>query len=230
MPYSKITKNIFAVGGSTLSNSGDAISYLIKTKEKSLVLFDCGADSREIIIENIKDTGSDPDKLEALILSHGHIDHAGSAFDFKQKFPQLKIYAHEWEKPVLEGKNGTEKMTAADWYGLKFKPIKIDEVLTKVEEKHTIGGTEFLFVHTPGHTPGSISVIVEDDDEKVLFGQDIHGPFEKIFNSNIKDWIKSMKLLLSKECSILCEGHFGIYRTPREVEKYIKGQLNQHRF
>jgi hypothetical protein len=70
---------------------------------------------------------------------------------------------------------------------------------------------------------------VEDDGKKVLFGQDIHGPFYNDFNSNIQDWHNSMKRLLAKKCDILCEGHFGIFYTNFEVEKYINNQLKQHR-
>ena len=146
----------------------------------------------------------------------------------KDKIKGLKIYAHEWEQDVLEGIPGTEEMTAASWYGVDYKPIKVDFVVKKVEEMIKIGGTDVLFIHIPGHTPGSIALIVEDDEKKILFGQDIHGPFEKQFRSNKKDWANSMKLLISKNCDILCEGHYGIYKSPDKVLKFIRGQLRQN--
>jgi glyoxylase-like metal-dependent hydrolase (beta-lactamase superfamily II) len=229
MTFKKITENVFAVGGSNFSNSEDALSYLVKTKKETLVLVDCGLDSIETIIKNIEDTGNDPEQLEALILTHLHIDHIGSAYNFTQKFPNLKIYAHEWDKSAIEGDENSQKKTVATWYGKKYKPVKVDVVLTKIEEKHDIGGTKFLMIHTPGHTPGSISIIIEDDNKKILFGQDIHGPFMKEFDSNIRDWANSMKLLLSKKCDILCEGHFGIYETNLKLEKFIRGQLKQQK-
>ena len=48
------------------------------------------------------------------------------------------------------------------------------------------------------------------------------------FNSNIDDWANSMKILISKEADILCEGHYGVYQPKEEVEKYIRGQLRQN--
>ncbi len=63
---------------------------------------------------------------------------------------------------------------------------------------------------------------------KILFGQDIHGPFLPDFHSNIKDWAKSMKILLSKEADILAEGHFGIYTSKESVDKFIKSHLKQN--
>ncbi|MHA1339601.1 MAG: MBL fold metallo-hydrolase [Promethearchaeota archaeon] len=228
MPFVKITENIFAVGSSSLSGGGDAYSYLIKTKNNSLVLIDCGVDSLKKIERNIKDTGNDPKNLIALILTHCHIDHIGSAYDFKQKYPNIKIYAHEWERDAIAGRKGTEKMIAADWYGVTYKPVKVDVSIKLEEEIIEIGGLKFDFIHTPGHTPGSMSIIVEDDKKKVLFGQDIHGPFMEEFHSNIEDWKRSMKVLLSKEPDILAEGHYGIYKTKEDVAEFIKSHLRSH--
>lgn len=229
MGFTKITNNIYAVGGSGLSNSNDAMVYLVKTNDHSLVLIDSGTNSQKIICKNIEQSGNDPKNLIGLILTHCHIDHIGSAHDFKTTFPKIKIYGHEWDRAAIEGKPGTEGLTAANWYGIKYKPVKLDIVFEKEEEKQKIGGTIFTIIHTPGHTPGSISVIVEDDGKRILFGQDIHGPFMKEFNSNIDDWRRSMKILLSKNCDILAEGHFGIYKTKDSVEHYINSQLMQHR-
>ena len=227
MPYSKITENIFQIGGGSLSGSGDAGVFLVACKDGSIVLIDSGVNSYEILIENVKEIGFSVDRIEVLILTHAHIDHTGSAAEFKKKL-NLKIYAHDWEREAIEGVPGTEKIIAANWYGVTYYPVNVDVILKKQEEKHKIGGTEFLFIHTPGHTPGSIAILVEDEVKKVLFGQDIHGPFMDEFNSNINDWADSMKLLISKKADILCEGHYGVYQPGLEVEKYIRGQLRHN--
>lgn len=228
MPYTKITSNVFAVGGSNLSNSEDAMSYLVRSKKGTLILIDCGVNAIREIENNIKSIGLDIGFLEALILTHCHIDHLGSAHDFQTKYQKLKIYAHEWDKDAIEGKQGTEKMIAASWYGVEYKPIRVNVSIKEEEQNILIGDTKFTFIHTPGHTPGSMAVIVEDDNKKILFGQDIHGPFLPDFHSNIKDWAKSMKILLSKEADILAEGHFGIYTSKESVDKFIKSHLKQN--
>ncbi|MBN2155809.1 MAG: MBL fold metallo-hydrolase [Candidatus Lokiarchaeota archaeon] len=228
MPYTQVTTNVYQIGGENISNSGDAGVFLIKCKDDSIVLIDCGIDSYEVLIRNIEETGLDPNQLVGLVLTHAHVDHTGSAADFKKNFPELRIYAHDWEREVIEGRPGTEKITAASWYGITYKPVKVDVAVKKIEENMVIGGTMFNFIHTPGHTPGSIAVLIQDEGKKVLFGQDIHGPFMQEFNSNIHDWISSMKLLLSKKADILCEGHFGIYQPATKVEKYIRNQIIQN--
>ncbi len=228
MPYSQITENVFQIGGGNLSGTGDAGVFLVKCKDSSMVLIDSGVDSYEILMKNIEEIGLDTSKIIGLVLTHAHIDHTGSAADLKKNHPRMKIYAHDWEREAIEGVEGTESITAASWYGITYNPVSVDVVLKKQEETHTIGETNFLFIHTPGHTPGSIVVIVIDEGKKVLFGQDIHGPFLRDFNSNMKDWADSMKLLISKNADILCEGHYGIYKPAANVEKYIRGQLRQN--
>ncbi|MBT8490013.1 MAG: Zn-dependent hydrolase, partial [Deltaproteobacteria bacterium] len=84
------------------------------------------------------------------------------------------------------------------------------------------------FLHTPGHTPGSIVLYIDRGGKRVLFGQDIHGPFLPSFDSDIEEWKRSMEKLLDLEADILCEGHFGIYRSKESVEKYIKNYLKMY--
>ena len=227
MPYSKITENVFQIGGGTFSGPGDAGVFLVRCKDDTLVLIDSGVNSAEILMQNISEIGFTLNQVQVLILTHAHIDHTGSAAELKKKL-DLRIYAHDWERDAIEGVPGTEKTIAASWYGVTYYPVTVDIVLTKPEQKHNIGGTEFIFIHTPGHTPGSIAVMVQDEGKKILFGQDIHGPFLQEFNSNIDDWATSMKKLISKQADVLCEGHFGIYKPAQQVEKYIRGQLRQH--
>lgn len=54
--------------------------------------------------------------------------------------------------------------------------------------------------------------LVESEGLKVLFGQDVHGPIHESLRSNRGDYIKSLKLLLSLQADVLCEGHYGIFK------------------
>jgi hypothetical protein len=66
-----------------------------------------------------------------------------------------------------------------------------------------------------------------DGDRRVLFGQDLHGPFKSAWGSDIKQWQTSMKLVLALEADILCEGHYGVYRGRSAVRQFIFGLLEQ---
>ena len=64
--------------------------------------------------------------------------------------------------------------------------------------------------------------LVESEGLKVLFGQDVHGPIHHDLKSNTEDYQRSLKLMLSLDADILCEGHYGVYRGRDQVADFIK--------
>jgi glyoxylase-like metal-dependent hydrolase (beta-lactamase superfamily II) len=104
----------------------------------------------------------------------------------------------------------------------------VDRRITGAIETLSAGGDEIHCIHTPGHTPGSMSVYLDRAGKRVLFGQDIHGPFSDDFHSDIQAWRQSMEKLLDLDADILCEGHFGIFSGRERVRKYINGYLDQY--
>lgn len=64
-------------------------------------------------------------------------------------------------------------------------------------------------------------------DKRVLFGQDIHGPYYIAWGADPVRAVASLQKLLGLEADILCEGHFGIYQPGSEVTRYIEGYLSQ---
>jgi len=81
---------------------------------------------------------------------------------------------------------------------------------------------------TPGHTPGGISPYLDLKGTRILFGQDIHGPFDPSWGSDMDQWRDSMKKLLALKADILCEGHFGVYQPASQVQNNIEYYLKQY--
>jgi len=213
----KVWKDVYAVGGPELSHPSDCCVYLIDCGE--LVLIDSGAgESFDQLVDNIKKLGFKPERLEALIVTHAHIDHIGALYQFQQRFG-AKVIAHELDAEAIE----TGKDVGAQFYGVTYKPCKVDIKLKNSEESLRYGSYEFKVLHIPGHTPGSIAVYV-DMEKRVLFGQDIHGPYF-LKRADPKQAKISLQKLIDLEADILCEGHFGIYQTAEEVKRYIEGYL-----
>lgn len=221
----EIIRGVYLIGGSDITSSDDAAIYLIDY-QKTLVLIDAGAGrSSSQIVRNIEMLGLNPADVSHLILTHCHIDHIGSA-PFFQKQYGTKIIIHELDAKAVE--SGDSLKTAANWYGTTFPPTKIDGKLSDSHEILNFSGEELHCLHTPGHTPGSIAVYLDRAGKRILFGQDIHGPFHKAFGSDINAWKKSMRKLLDLDADILCEGHFGIFQPKDRVRAYIERYLEEY--
>lgn len=195
-------------------------------REDELVLIDAGMSLRTLT-ENIEEENFNPLDIKHCILTHCHIDHIGACSDLQKFNNKVKFYAHNLDADAIEQK-GHDGKTAAGWYGVKYQPVKLERRLKKEVETLELGIYDFQCIHTPGHTPGSISVLIQVEKKNILFGQDIHGPFMASFGSNLDDYQKSMQKLLDLKADILCEGHFGIIQPAERVHEYIKGYMDEN--
>jgi len=221
----KISDNVYQVGGGSLTASGDCSFYAVGVGGGKFVLIDCGVgNGHAALIRNLTALGFSMDELDTLILTHCHIDHIGDAYRIKSE-SGCRIVAHKDDSAAIEGER--PELTAADWYGVEYVPVKIDKMLVEERESMMSDKLEFICHHTPGHTPGSISVSIVDGDKKVLFGQDIHGPFDPSWGSDLSLWRSSMKKLLDLEADVLCEGHYGVFTGKKAVRRYIEGYLDR---
>ena len=225
MKTEEIAEGVYLIGGPNVTRPEDAAVYLVDFGDE-LVMIDSGAgNSSSQLDRNIEMLGLKPSKLTQIILTHCHIDHIGSATYFREKY-KSEIVIHELDARALE--TGDSMKTAANWYGTTFPPTRVDRKLKGAHEILNFGQEDLHCLHTPGHTPGSISVYLDRAGQRILFGQDIHGPFNRAFDSDIAAWRKSMNVLLLQEADILCEGHFGIYQPKNKVRDYIERYLEEY--
>jgi len=102
----------------------------------------------ERIEDAIKQSGV---KIEKILLTHGHIDHAGGAEALAKKLGVKVIGPHEREKPVLD--NIPNRATV---FGMPdAKGVTPDQWLREGDEV-SVGGLSFSVIEAPGHSPGSV--------------------------------------------------------------------------
>ena len=218
----KILENLWQVGGAEYSSVEDAAVYLVRFGEKA-VLIDAGCgNAQEAMFENISEVLPPEVEIEYLLLTHCHYDHSGGAEAVRNRYG-CWIVAHELDAAYLE--SGDSTVTAANWYGARMNPLKIDHQIKDKEETFQVGEGKLTAYHCPGHSPGSVVYITQIDSKRILFGQDVHGPLEASFLSNREKYIRSLKFMMGLAADILCEGHFGIYRGKEKVSRFIQSYL-----
>jgi len=220
----KIFERVFLVGGPEITDGRDCCVYLVDGRNE-LALVDAGLGfSCRKIMENIRTLGMEPSLLKYVVATHGHIDHIGGLSYFQSK--GVKIVSHELESRAVSW--GRPELTAEWYYGVKYQPVSVDITLSGEIPDLSVGDVTLYCPLTPGHTPGGISPYLDIEGTRILFGQDIHGPFNPSWGSDIGQWKISMKKLLDLKADILCEGHFGIYRPASQVQSYIESYLSQY--
>lgn len=218
-PY-KIYENVYLIGDPDISHIMDCCVYLVDAGE--LVMIDAGAGrSTDRLIDNIQMLGLMPEKLSIIIITHAHIDHIGSLAEFKKRY-NVKIIAHSLDSDSIE----TGSNVGAEYYGVNYEPCQVDIKIYGEYDNLHIGCCEFQVVHIPGHTPGSMAVFLDEGGKRILFGQDIHGPYNSTWGGEPDKAISSLGKLISLKADILCEGHYGIIRPANKVENFIRGFLD----
>ncbi len=218
----KITSEVFMVGGEN-THPHDAAVYLISSGG-TCALVDAGTGKcSSRILDNIKKAGADPSAVKYIFLTHCHYDHTGGAEELRE-LTGAQTIAHELDAVFLSEGNST--VTAASWYGETQPETTVDITISGKNGKFTVGDLEITAIHAPGHTPGSIVLLLSSDGKKVLFGQDVHGPLHPDLKSDRADYISSLKMLAALDADLLCEGHYGVISGRGKVRDFIKSFIN----
>jgi glyoxylase-like metal-dependent hydrolase (beta-lactamase superfamily II) len=207
-----------------------ANAYMVETTY-GWVLIDSGtAGYAHSIIRTAKGFfGSDARPL-AILLTHGHFDHAGSARELAEHW-RVPLYAHRLELPFLTGKSKypPPDPTVGGFMAnmIRFVPNKAYDFGHRVQEfpngpePPSMPGWEL--VHTPGHTPGHVSFFRPED--RVLIAGDAFTTMNQNSMMDVltkrqqvsppptyytPDWIQaeaSVKKLAALKPDVLAAGH-----------------------
>ncbi len=150
---------------------GTCNTYLIRGS-KGFILVDAGNRNKEgVFSRHLRRHGISPQEIHWIIITHAHFDHVGSCHAIKH-FTGAKVVAHEDERELLEkgiavippGISLIHRM--ASYLGNRyfkntfhFSPCSVDKTISNgisLEE----WGIKGRILHTPGHTKGSLSVVL----------------------------------------------------------------------
>jgi glyoxylase-like metal-dependent hydrolase (beta-lactamase superfamily II) len=195
------------------------------------ILLDAGMPrSYEFIMKEAEKRFGESCKPSSIILTHGHFDHVGALHELIKKW-DVPVYAHPLEEPYLTGKSDypppnpeVEGLVAKMSPMFPRHSIDISSHLQLLGDDGTIPSLpEWRYIHTPGHTPGHISLF-RDRDKALLVGdafttveqeslydvitqkQEMHGP-PAYFTIDWQAAWESVKKLEALKPSIAISGH-----------------------
>ena len=91
-------------------------------------------------------------RLRAIWLTHAHFDHVGAVKALRERF-DVPVYLHEADVPMFEA----GPFQAAS-YGLPFEGDEVPAERFFEGQGLSLGGLSFTVMHTPGHSPGHVTV------------------------------------------------------------------------
>jgi glyoxylase-like metal-dependent hydrolase (beta-lactamase superfamily II) len=104
----------------------------------------------DLIEQAIAEVGMKPEKI---LLTHGHIDHAGGAAELKERLKVPVEGPHEADRPLLDALEAQGRA-----YGMEARAVTPDRWLGEGDTV-TVAGHRFEVLHCPGHSPGSIVLV-----------------------------------------------------------------------
>lgn len=116
---------------------------------KETIVIDPG-DEPDLMLDFIKEEGLN---LKYILCTHGHFDHIGAVKEIKEG-TGASILLHE--KDIEIYRHSPE--VAIQFFGMEIDPQPEPDRLLKDGEIIKIGNIQFKVMHTPGHSPGSISI------------------------------------------------------------------------
>lgn len=130
--------------------------------EKRAAIIDAG-DEAEKIIQFVEDQQLN---VEKLLITHAHLDHIMAVEKVAKHFGVEVFGSHLADKPLFE-----HLPQICQEYGLPTVPAFLPDHWLNEGEKVKVGNLSFDVLHLPGHSPGHIGFI--NQEEKIAFTGDV---------------------------------------------------------
>lgn len=125
--------------------------YILSYDSKESVIIDPGGDA-EILQKYINDSKLN---IKYILLTHGHFDHIGAVKELKQS-TNAKVCIHKDDVKMIQ--NPTLNLSCHFKDNIILDP---PDIILENGQKISLGDKKLKIIHTPGHTPGGISILTD---------------------------------------------------------------------
>ena len=217
----------------SFGNTENTVYPTLLLDHQNKILVDCGfIGALPILEKKLLEVGLSTEQLTGLVLTHHDHDHMGAAAVLKRANPHIKVYASAKEAPFITAKEKPLRLRQAEEYqktlppeqqafGKAFcellrrvEPVSVDEFLCDGDRMDWCGGCRII--ETPGHTPGHISLLVEQDS--IVITGDAFALEKGLpvianlqFTLNLEQAARSMETLLGLKARTYFCYHGGVY-------------------
>lgn len=153
------------------------INHCCIIKDKGALMVDSGPPkSGKPFLKKLNGLSIRHDEIKLIVLTHGDPDHAGSAKEI-QEITGALIAIHENDRKNLEEARNNWPPGVTTWgkithfvlypifmKRISFSPVKADIILSHEEFSFEQYGIKGRIIFTPGHTAGSVSVLLDSSD------------------------------------------------------------------
>ena len=225
MYATRVSERVYLLDTFALGQPGTVGAYLVKGPKPALV--DCGyATSFESVLAGLAEAGVMPTDVRYVIPTHVHLDHGGGAGRLVKEMPNAEVIAHEKAVPhlvdpgrLIDSSTRVFGKMIVGLYGTP-DPIPADRITAVGREAHLDlgGGLGATLVHSPGHAPHQISMLL--DDTRTLMTSDAVGlvypgiramiPIMPPPSFNPRELVSTLNSLRQTAPSELLVPHFGV--------------------
>ncbi len=195
-------------------------TYVVK--DKGVIMIDGGEPKKgKTFLKDLEKAAINPDEIQLIILTHGHWDHIGSAAEIK-KLTGANVVLHQNEKHWLEeslkpmppgvttwGKISTKLFSWTIVPFVHIESTKIDIVLQDETFSLVEYGISGKIVYTPGHSSGSVSVLL--DSGEAFVGDMAMNKFPLRLSPGMPIYAENLQMLIASWQTLLEEGVKTVY-------------------